>query len=126
MGWVVFLLALPIVALPAYLFFGHPRFKNYRETRLQSERAVQGIERFSQDHAVSPGLLCINPAPFEAVAGLPVCRGNGFELWINGQVAFDAMFQAIDDARDYVLIQFYIVRDDGLGRRLRDHMIAAA
>jgi len=126
MGWVVFLLALPIVALPAYLFFGHHRFKNYRETRLQSERTVQGIKNFSQDHVVSPDQLCINPAPFEAVAGLPVCRGNGFELLINGQTAFDAMFQAIDDARDYVLVQFYIVRDDSMGHRLRDHMIAAA
>lgn len=125
MGWVVFLLALPIVALPAYLFFGHHRFKNYRETRQQSERAIQGIKSFAQNHTVSPNLLPINLGPFEAVAGLPVCSGNGFELLINGQAAFASMFQAIDDAQTYVLVQFYTVRDDGLGQRLRDHMIAA-
>jgi len=52
MGWVVFLLALPIVALPAYLTFGHHRFKNYHDTRLQSQRTVHGISG-------SLRLLCI-------------------------------------------------------------------
>lgn len=126
MGWVVFLLALPIVALPAYLIFGHHRFKSYRNARRQSERTVQGIRNFAQNHAVEPGQLPINPAPFEAVAGLPVCNGNGFELLINGETGFAKIFQAIDDAQDYVLVQFYIVRADGLGQRLSDHMIAAA
>ncbi|AZV78304.1 cardiolipin synthase [Parasedimentitalea marina] len=126
MGWVVFLLALPIVALPAYMFFGHHRFKNYRAARLQSERAVQGIKTFAQNYSVAPEQMAINPNPFESVAGLPICRGNGFDLLIDGEAAFRSIFQAIDEAHDYVLVQFYIVRDDVLGRRLRDHMIAAA
>lgn len=126
MGWVVFLLALPIIALPAYLFFGHHRFKSYRDARIQSARAVQGIKNFSQAHAVDPKQMSVNPAPFEAVAGLSVCGGNGFELLINGEDSFQSIFNAIDEARHYVLVQFYVVRDDGLGRRLRDHMIAAA
>lgn len=126
MGWVVFLLALPIVALPAYMFFGHHRFKNYRDARLQSERTIQGIKNFSKIHAVKPEQMSINSAPFEAVARLPVCRGNGFELLIDGDAAFNQIFQSIDEAKDYVLVQFYIVRDDGLGRRLKHHMISAA
>lgn len=126
MGWVVFLLALPIVALPAYLIFGHHRFKNYHEARLQSERAVQGIRSISQPHLLAPRKLPINLAAFEAVAGTSVCRGNGFQLLVDGQSAFDVIFQTIDDAQNYVLVQFYIVRDDGLGQRLRNHMIAAA
>ncbi|KAE9631803.1 cardiolipin synthase [Parasedimentitalea maritima] len=126
MGWVVFLLALPIVALPAYMFFGHHRFKNYRATRLQSERVVRKIKSFPEDHIAFPEKLTINPAPFQAVAGLPICRGNGFELLIDGPEVFDAIFQAMDTAQEYVLVQFYIVRDDDLGKQLRDHMIAAA
>ncbi|NIZ63357.1 cardiolipin synthase [Sedimentitalea sp. CY04] len=125
MGWVVFLLSLPVIALPAYMFFGHHRFKSYRDARRQSARTVQGIKDFSHNYAVNPEALQVNPAPFEAVAGLPVCCGNGFELLINGKDAFSRIFNAIDAAEDYVLVQFYIVRDDGLGRRLRDHMLAA-
>lgn len=40
------------IALPAFFIFGHHRFKNYRNARLQSARAVQGIKNFSQSHAV--------------------------------------------------------------------------
>ena len=126
MGWVVFLLSLPIIALPAYLFFGHHRFRNYRNARLLSARTVQGIKDFPHNHAVDPEQMAVNPAPFEAVAGLQVCRGNGFELLVDGKDSFLSIFKAIDEAKDYVLVQFYIVRDDGLGGRLRDHMVAAA
>ena len=126
MGWVVFLLALPLIALPAYMIFGHHRFKGYRNARLQSERSVQSIKSFAKAHAVKQGQVSVNPAPFEAVASLPVCRGNDFELLINGKAAFSRIFQEMDAAQDYVLVQFYIVRDDDMGKRLKRHMIAAA
>ncbi len=126
MGWVVFLLALPIVAIPAYMFFGHHRFKSYRNTRRKSQRLTQRLHPAEREVNPDPDTLGINPAPLEAVAGFRVSDGNRCQLLINGAVAFEAMFTAMDAAQDYLLVQFYIVRDDALGRQLRDRMIAAA
>ncbi|WP_342456202.1 cardiolipin synthase [Phaeobacter gallaeciensis] len=125
-GWVVFLLASPLIALPAYMIFGHHRFERYRAARQDAHRAVQDMQPMAEVRgAHSPANMAVDPAPFEAVSGLQVCTGNGFRLLIDGKAGFASMFRAIDEARDYLLIQFYIVRDDDLGRRLKRHIIAA-
>ncbi|MEM6658334.1 MAG: cardiolipin synthase [Pseudomonadota bacterium] len=125
-GWVVFLIAAPFFAVPMYLFLGHHRFRGYRIARQESERVVEGIKTFADYSKPDPATLSINPRPFEFLAHLPVSRGNGCDLLIDGQATFDAIFAAIDAATRYVLIQFYIVRDDRLGRALQEKLIAAA
>ncbi|MDQ3195367.1 MAG: cardiolipin synthase [Burkholderiales bacterium] len=63
---------------------------------------------------------------FQALAKFPLTRGNGARLLINGKETFDAMFAAIDAAESYVLVQFYILRDDALGARLQQALLAKA
>ncbi|MFC3616426.1 cardiolipin synthase [Lutimaribacter marinistellae] len=125
MGWGVFLLTTPWIAVPLYLFLGHHRFKGYRLTRNESARVAAGIRQLAIDAAPDPESLEMNHLPFERVANLPVTRGNSAELLIDGDATFDAIFEAVDAAQDYVLVQFYIVRDDALGLELRDRLIAA-
>ena len=123
-GWVVFLLAVPVVAVPAYLFLGHHRLKGVEVARRDSARIVAAIHDYAARRR--PDIVTKQDfGPFEAAAQLPVLRGNGAELLIDGRAAFDAMFAAIDAAERYVLVQFYILRDDGLGRALRDRLVAA-
>ncbi len=124
-GWVVFLLSAPMFGVPLYLFLGHHRFRGYRIARQQSERVVEGIKTFADFSKPDPETMRVNPRPFEALAHLPVSRGNGAELLIDGEATFDAILDAIDKAKNYVLIQFYIVRDDDLGRKVQDQLIAA-
>jgi cardiolipin synthase len=45
-------------------------------------------------------------------------------LLVDGPATFASILAGIDAAREFVLIQFYIVRDDELGREIRDHLIA--
>jgi cardiolipin synthase A/B len=125
-GWVVFLASSPWLAVPLYLFLGHHRFKDYRISRLQSQQVVEGLRNFADVHAPDPATVSINLRPFEATAGMGACGGNDFELLIDGEVAFDAIFDAIDTANSYILVQFYIVRDDELGQRLKSALISAA
>ena len=53
-------------------------------------------------------------------------RGNRAELLVDGQATFDSIIEGIGKAEKYVLVQFYIVHDDGLGRRLKNAMIERA
>jgi cardiolipin synthase A/B len=123
-GWVVFLLSVPLIALPAYLIFGQFRFKGYHRARvdLLSLIDAQAVMKESRDRAQQ----LVNPAPFEAISGLSLCRGNQCTLLINGPDTFYSVLEAIDNASEYILIQFYIVRSDDLGTRLQEHLIQAA
>ncbi|GGH24090.1 cardiolipin synthase [Cribrihabitans marinus] len=125
-GWVVFLLAAPFFAVPAYLVLGHHRFKGYRIARTESQRVVAGIRALSKQVAPTAGSIRPDPRPFEDLAGMPVVRGNSAKLLVDGTETFDAILAAIDSAQSYILVQFYIVRDDRLGRTLRDRLIQAA
>ncbi|MEZ6072653.1 MAG: cardiolipin synthase [Pirellulales bacterium] len=53
-------------------------------------------------------------------------HGNKLGLLVDGDATFSAIFAAIDEAREYLIIQFFIVHDDQLGRALKDRLLAAA
>lgn len=125
-GWVVFLLSVPWAGVPLYLFLGHHRFSGYRIARRESERVVGGIKAYAQYTSPAPDTLTMNVLPFEDIAHLPVTRGNHGDLLIDGEATFQAIFEAIDAAENYILFQFYIIRDDELGLELQDKLIAAA
>ena len=124
-GWVVFLLTTPWLAVPLYLVLGHHRYRGYRIGRRDSERVVEGVRRFSAANRPSRPMGHVSAAPFEAIARLPPVRGNDIGLLIDGPETFGTIFAAIDAADRYVLVQFYIIHDDDLGRALRDRLIGA-
>ena len=125
-AWAVFLLSLPFAAVPAYLFFGDHRFHGYRIARREAKQVVAVIRSHAASHAPAPGTSPVGFDPFEYCAKMPVLRGNDARLLIDGPETFDAIFAAIDAAQSYVLIQFYIVRDDELGAALAERLGAAA
>ena len=45
---------------------------------------------------------------------------------IDGKETFRTIFEAIQSARGYVIVQFYIVHDDGLGGALKESLVAAS
>ena len=61
-----------------------------------------------------------------SLADIPVLRGNAVEFLVDGAATFDGILHDIDRARDYVLFQFFIVKDDELGREVQAHLIAKA
>ncbi len=124
-AWVVFLLSAPYFALLPYLFLGHHRYRGYVIARQSSAQVVEGVRRF--EAALRPDTPPrIDPTPFEKLAHMPALRGNALVPLIDGQAAFDAIFAAIDAAERYVLVQFFIVHDDDLGRALHARLTAAA
>lgn len=124
-GWVVFLLSAPYLGVFLYLFLGQHRYQGYLVSRRSSEGVIEGVRHHALVNApVQPSR--IDPRPFERIADLPAVGGNSLTPLIDGQTTFDAIFAAIDAAEHYVLVQFFIVHDDEIGRALRDRLIAAA
>lgn len=129
-GWVAFLVVVPYIAVPAYLFLGHTRLPAYLSARRVSKSTVRALEQLRHVHAPhlegGRGAEDGSVAAFERLADMPVVSGNAAELLIDGDSAFSAMFEAIESARSYVLIAFYILRADDLGREFKDRVLAKA
>ncbi len=125
MGWAIFLVTAPYLGVPLYLFLGHNKYRGYEISRASSERVLEGVAAYREQY--KPKSKPKNDTTlFEKIGELPGVDGNGFQLLIDGEATFAAIFEAIDAARSYVLVQSYIVHDDGVGRALCDHMIRAA
>lgn len=129
-AWVVSLNAMPIVAVPAYWVFGRSKFAGYviqRRSRdeltdPQAEALVRRLDALVLDFAQAPGSALAG----QRLAELRYLRGNEVELLVDGEATFDSLFEGIARAKRYVLVQFYIVRDDQIGRELRDRLAAKA
>lgn len=124
-GWVIFLIAAPFISVPAYLFFGHTKYNGYVNARQNSGSVVAGLEELKATHS-SRVERQSHILALEHLAEVPIISGNGMQLLIDGQETFDAIFDAIDNAKKYVLIQYYTVRDDRLGNRLKEKLLAKA
>lgn len=134
-AWAVALVALPALALPLYWVFGRSRFGAY-------VRALRGMDaemaaalapardrlatRVVPPEAVPDERTATELRGFERLAGEPFTRGNALRLLVDGEATFEALFAAIGRAREYVLVQFYILRDDALGRELQRRLLDAA
>ncbi len=126
-AWAIALVAAPLVSLPFYLVLGRNRFVGYVDARRSAdtrhswiaEQARHVCDAFRSDLPDRGGRL----ASLERLAHLPFTYGNRVELLVDGPAAFAAMFDAIRSAEHYVLIQFFIVRHDDLGERLKNLLI---
>ncbi|HTR04953.1 MAG TPA: hypothetical protein VMN82_17325 [Thermoanaerobaculia bacterium] len=116
-AWAVDLIAFPYVAVPAYWVLGRSRFHGYVTARRDTLQEVAGVTKAAAA-AAAPFEVPeaeIEPAARAAqhLAGIPALRGNTVELLVDGDATFRSIFQGIDAAREYVLVEFYIVHDTG-------------
>ena len=126
-AWVVALIFLPPISIPLYLFFGSRRFVGYVRSRRRGRLEINalGIEAMEK---IQP--WAINPEQtrnllLESFGALPPTFGNGFTLLIDGAATFEAIFQAIAQAQSYIFLQFFIIRDDDLGKQLESALLDA-
>jgi len=127
-AWLIALVTIPFLALPLYAIFGRRRFMGYVSARRARDAAIEHYN--VRPDPSEPGPFNSESSGndarfngFEKLAGTPFLNANGCRLLVNGQDTFDAIFAALREAGSYVLIQFYIVRDDDLGQQLKQHLL---
>lgn len=121
-AWIVSLGTFPYVAVPAYWIFGRNKFEGYVIARRKEESTLRNmlgetvtlIRAVAKDDSSDVGLK-----PLEKLAMLGIVDGNNAELLVDGEATFSSLFEGIEAAKHYVLVQFYIVRDDRLGREFQ-------
>ena len=62
-------------------------------------------------------------AVVESVTESPLTKGNKVTLLVDGQAAYAAMFKAIQDAKDHINFETFIIEDDETGRKFADLLL---
>jgi hypothetical protein len=130
-AWGISLNTVPYVAVPAYWVFGQSKFSDYEVQRLKDILASSEQGRKTARILEEQGMLVTPETDYEKqqatlleeLAKMPITRFNDADLLMDGQATFDAIFEGITSVKDYILVQFYIMRDDQLGQKLKRALI---
>jgi cardiolipin synthase A/B len=129
-AWILALLTVPWIAVPAYWIVGSPRFEGYVSARRGGDSRLRGllpgVEGISGEFRTRPPETRGGITAVERLARMPVVRANRTALLTDGKSTFDQLFAGIRGARRYVLVQFYTIEDDTVGARLKHELLAAA
>ena len=129
-AWSVSLVSFPFVAVPAYLVFGRSKFegmaKAFEGRRDEFERLLTEIRDNMEPWEIQPSDGPSWHAALTRLSGMTLTRGNRADLLINGEATFDSILAGVAAAEQYILFQFYMIHDDGLGRRVKDALIERA
>ncbi|WP_028231869.1 cardiolipin synthase [Paraburkholderia mimosarum] len=132
-AWAVSLAAMPYLTLIPYLFLGRSKFAGYADARrLRNETLRTRAHAPDWDKLVSAGEWSADELgarvirTFARLGGMPLVPGNAVRTLVNGEATFTAIFDAIERARHYVIVQFFIVRADALGDMLKDVLVHCA
>jgi len=129
-AWTVALVSVPFVAVPAYLVFGRSKFEGmvdaYDQRKDEVDTVIAEFRENLQPWTVAGDERGTAYDAIRNLVGMDMLRGNRAELLIDGQATFDSILAGIAQAKDYVLVQFYMFHDDGLGRRMQRALIDKA
>lgn len=124
-GWSMAVIALPFVAVPLYWILGRNQFRGYMDLLRDAQKSNEEI--FSDlNKALSPYQADLNEEEthyggvLESLSDQRFSKDNEICLLIDGEQTFDAIFRHVEAAEEYVLVQFFIVKDDDLGNRFRE------
>lgn len=129
-AWVISLITVPFLAIPLYWLLGRTRFSNTVGGRRKKDERLAKLAEAMHLHLRQLEVEIPQDDAFERAArvlgGLPFTRGNQLELLIDGEETFDRIFRAIGEAKSYVCVNFFIVKNDKLGNRFQQALIERA
>lgn len=129
-AWVVSLLFMPFLAIPLYWLLGRSKFEGYVRARRGNDAKLRKIAKDMSDSLRKFAIDLPEEDFFERCAeelgGLPFTRGNRLNLLIDGDETFQQIFSALARAKKYICVNFFIVKNDKIGSKFQQALIARA
>ncbi|CAB1065684.1 Cardiolipin synthase, bacterial type ClsA [Olavius sp. associated proteobacterium Delta 1] len=129
-AWAISLVTFPWLALILYAILGRNKFKGYVSLRSSKEQDIHHYHDGILKEAVARNLirddLSASEKSISRLAEMPIARYNKSRLLVDGNETFHSIFEGIESAERYILIQFFIVKDDDIGRQLQTKLIEKA
>jgi len=129
-SWVLVLFFLPFVGLGLYLLLG----QDYRKKKIISKKSIRSvIDRPVASFDINKlDVSMLNDTQLKLVKLLYKSSeaagyvGNKIDVLVDGASTFEALFEAIRDAKDHIHILFFIFDDDKISNELRELLIQKA
>ncbi len=126
--WIIVMIFLPVIGFLLYLFIGQTfymrrvfRIKGASDEDLREalELETDAIERIR--NSGPEGKEIAEFADYiRNSGGIGFTSGNRMELFTDGNEKFARLFEDIRNAKSYVFLEYYIIRNDRLGNELMD------
>ncbi|HET7579555.1 MAG TPA: cardiolipin synthase [Bacillales bacterium] len=130
-SWLIVLTSFPLVGFVFYIIFG----QNYRKRRLFRKKAFIDEETFAKMEQTFPRGEQMKTMGdhqqllFRLAHNLgksPISFSTETRVLTDGKETYNAIFEAIRDAREFIHLEYYIVRHDKIGRKFQKLLIEKA
>ena len=128
LGWVLVLVAVPVAGLFLYLFFGQDFTRkklftlkeaddrDLQDTISAQKKELENLDTEGLDPRVSRFLPMVRM--FLENNRAFITNDNTVQVFTDGTETFRSLFDAVGKARHHIHLEYYIIRDDPLGREL--------
>jgi cardiolipin synthase len=119
-GWLLAIFLIPYIGFIVFLIIGStklPKARREKQTEINAYilEQTEGIERVRRDHPWPPWFESITELN-RKLGAMPLVGGNSAELYPDSEEAIHEMARAIDAARRFVHVEFYIATLDATTR----------
>ncbi|KIL48728.1 cardiolipin synthase [Jeotgalibacillus campisalis] len=135
-AWLMVLFFIPIAGFALYLLLGRQLYKKdlfdwEGRSRVGIEQLIRyqinaiqdkSFEFKSRETEMKQDLIYMQLYNNDAV----LTQDNSVDIFVDGQKKFEALFQDIEEAKDHIHIQTYILRRDDLAKRLMTLLVKKA
>lgn len=129
LAWVTIMVLLPVVGIILYIFFG----KNFRRKKIIANKMsyppISTDFTYNLDRLDESG---ISPRFHKIVrllnnnSNAVLFPGNKIDVYTTGHDTFEALFHDIENAKENIHIEFYIIANDDVGNKLHDILVRKA
>ncbi len=127
-AWLMVLSFLPVFGIPLFFIFGRRRFSGYKHLRKRHSKTIYELAAKQYQTIKTTTKQTVYPQKytiFAALAKMPFTFENKATLLIDGVEIFRAIFKGIKNAEHSILLEFFIIRHDKLGKALAKALIQA-
>ena len=130
--WIVILAIFPVIGFVFYLLFG----QNYQKKRVYRKKAINdqnASELLRQSNNLEVKEFLANHKKLEYLiniaskqSNIPVTMNTQTKVLTNGSETFPKIIEELKKAKHHIHIEFYIVRDDDIGQKIKEILIEKA
>lgn len=130
--WLIVLAVFPVIGFFFYILFG----RNYRKRKLFRKKAKE-VAKFNYIEHYLPKPLdhYFEQVPqhqrrffqlANTIGDSPISFQTETKVLTNGEETFSAIIEALKQAKHHIHLEYYIVRDDQIGNKIKDILVAKA
>ena len=120
MAWMLVLVLLPVVGLVIYLIFGRS-LKGMKLISRSHLRELRRLNDFPEAVKLEEGLSDNSRQLISLANKLTephLFEGNAIQVFTTGEDKFETLLRDIEQAQEYIHVQYFILENDSTGKRL--------